>query len=212
MTGLSAITCPATPPWPRPGPRPAPPPTPPPRPTSTPAASPTPAPPAGRHRPGRPSPTHRRDRAGGPEPGRHIVKSASPTQLLGSGRADHLQLCGHQQRQRDPRPTSPSPIPCRAFAHHLPATTLAWPRRAPRPVRPPTPPPRPTLTTARSPTPPPPPAHRRRRPGHDTHTLDHPGRSGPGHHIAKSASITTFSAPGVQVTYSYLVTNTATSP
>ena len=56
MTGLSAITCPATSLGPGAPSRPAPPPTPPPRPTSTPARSPTPAPPPAPRRAARPSP------------------------------------------------------------------------------------------------------------------------------------------------------------
>ena len=148
-----------------PGPRrPAPPPTPPPRPTWTPGRSPTPARPPAPRRRAHGSTTSSADRPGAPRPRRIGLREDGRRSPGSRPRApDHLQLQGHQHRQRHPhlgRGHRPHGRVCRRSA----APTPPWPRGPRRPAPPPTPPPRPTWTPDRSPTPARPPGPRRAGP------------------------------------------------
>ena len=147
--------------------------------------------------------------AGHPEPLDHAVKSASITALLGRRHPGHLQLQGHQHRQRDPHPVAVTDPMDRALGHR-PAPTPPWPRAATETCTA-------TYTTH--------PGRRRRRVDHQhRHGHGHPAErtrrsppprsvtipatQAPALSVVKSATSPSYSAAGTPITYSYKVTNT----
>ena len=136
-----------------------------------------------------------------------LVKSADITRLLGRRHPDHLQLQGHQHRQRHPDPVTRDRPDAGPLGHHLPGhvpgpgafetctatytTTQADVDNG-------------SITNTGTATGTPPTGPAVTRPS----SVTVPAVQAPAIGIVKSASVTSFAAPGTAITYSYKVTNT----
>ena len=149
------------------------------------------------------------DGPGDRQPGASACQVRQHHRVLGSGDTRDLQLPGHEHGQRDPDlgagdRSHVGPVGCHL---HQPRRWRRAPRRR---ARRPTPRPRPTSIGAASPTP----APRAGTPPNSVlpvtaqSSVNIPASRVPAISLAKTASPTTFSAPGVLITYSYVVTNT----